>query len=259
MTKHAGIRRQTILATTPARTHSGAIRVRPAKTSQRLDSINNKKLACVFGARRTGTNYLESLLETNFGAELCVANLNRENTRPLAHRPHLFEAVGSKHAMDDRPFQEKFGSGQLNIFIVRHPHSWTGARIRYALKYLGLGSGQITEATVGKWIAQEYVSFYSGVAERLHYIPNTVVVRYEDLLDDYASALGRLAAEIGLSERTLTNVTTRIGPAGGQGGGAFDIAPPSEAFEACIQNALNDRLPNGLMQFFYGANATLAG
>lgn len=175
---------------------------------------------CVFGARRTGTNYVETLLLNNFN--LPVANLNKVNNYlDDESRPFLFDIKGSKHLIGDIDADVKFSksSGYNYVFVVRSPFDWLDARIRYHLDILKRPEELMTDETFKKWIKQEYVNFYQAALDIVDGDRNDAVVcRYEDALNDLDALMKRIADQFGYDHREWSDVSRIVAPGGGLSG-----------------------------------------
>lgn len=174
-------------------------------------SCNQKSLIVVWGARRSGTNYLEALLLRN--TTLDVANLNRAPDRGefAARRPWLYEELGSKHSIKDAAC--KFLPSAINVAIIRNPKSWIEARVRYFEIQMDKGEGAATIPQIRTWIEQEYNQFYRGLLAQEIY-----VVTYEALLSKPLASLevmGR-TLDFKLSDR-FEDVDVVLQPGGGRG------------------------------------------
>lgn len=205
-------------------------------------SMTNQRIACILGARRSGTNYLETLVEQNFGSQLQVADLNREHSAGLSHRPHLYETLGSKHSLDDRPFTQKFRSENIHLVIVRHPEDWLQARIRYALKHMKQQPKQISKSILNTWLTTEYVAFYNTVLLWQERIPNFLILHYENLKQNFCDEIHRIAKQFSLYVYQPMNIEMEIGPAGSGGKNLYRPFAPDERYTEMIANLVEHSL-----------------
>jgi len=172
--------------------------------------MNSNKIFTVLGARRSGTNYLESLLLMNFPNE--VANLNKDLKEKIFspdRRPWLFNECGSKHeTVNFKVFKNNY----LALAVIREPISWLDARLRFHAKVFGdSATGKLQNPEwIRELIEKEYNRFYRKVIEF-----NILTLRYDDLLSKLDSTLLLVGQEFKLNcpEKFLDEANI-IGPAG---------------------------------------------
>lgn len=172
----------------------------------------SSEVVFVLGARRSGTNYLERLILSNFSCK--VANLNNSVSAALKNdvrRPWLYNLVGLKHSTG--ALTKTRDLELRSLVIVREPASWLDARTRYAIKYMGMSRNEAL-LSAPAWIENEYNSFYAE-AIRL----NHVVVKYEELVKDPLVIRRYFSGSINIMQRFrgFENVSYEIMPGGGKG------------------------------------------
>lgn len=140
-----------------------------------LVSTDELPIVLVFGAPRTGTNYLEELILRNFFCR--VANLNRELSRSLKGnrtRPWLYDKIGSKHSIRALKNFDRFAHSMKSVVIFRPPQSWINARARYHLTYINPNENNLSDL-ITQWVQSEFNTFYSATE-------NHPIVNYENLV-----------------------------------------------------------------------------
>jgi hypothetical protein len=171
----------------------------------------NLKTFIVFGARRTGTNYLEQILLANFPNN--VGNLNKAVPKKLDfinRRPYLFDQLGSKHSIIKNEANLLGNNEYLSIGIIRHPLSWLDARIRYQLRFKEDWDKDIDiDAKIIKLINNEYNDYYRYILQRM------LIIKYEDLLDDLNLQIHKISSSFNIpSPKKIQDIEKIVQPGG---------------------------------------------
>jgi hypothetical protein len=146
----------------------------------------------IYGARRTGTNYLEELLCKN------LDNIHIHSRSPEGkHNLHTLEIM----------------EGWTVVVIAKNPWAWFDSFQRYEEEH-GVECnwvGNIIRPIIGGYLAK-----YKSWVERAD-----VIIRYEDFIQDAKTEVLKVANEAGVSVRDFENIDNVVSY-DGQEGGAFD-------------------------------------
>ncbi len=119
------------------------------------------RVLCVFGPRRSGTNYLSDLLALNTEkSQFLIANLDK-NPSALVKQSNrninLHHILGSKHRFSDVPIEQKLKPDNINLVVVRTDLAvWINSVSRYIKTFDR--SFEVNESTIGSLI-DEYRSY----------------------------------------------------------------------------------------------------
>lgn len=139
--------------------------------------MSDLKPIVVLGARRSGTNYVEALLQANTKHE--VLNLNRD-----AADNSEYARRGSKHDLDV-DLDTKL-AGSINLVVVKNPLSWLVSRLRYEDDCCKVNPDH-KRKPVHDIIHQEWNEFYNATRNKVHGI-----IRYEMVVSNPAEIVGGL-------------------------------------------------------------------
>ena len=138
------------------------------------------KMIYIWGAQRTGTNYMESLCKENF--QNPVANLNKDKSEYMKY--------GSKHDLDMN-LTDKIDPDGIHIVMIKNPVSWVFSKQKFE-EYCRKVNPNHVRKEAYDYIPEEYNDFYkkmfmyfelSSRINRVHF------VRYEDLITDFKDVM----------------------------------------------------------------------
>lgn len=131
----------------------------------------------VFGLRRSGTNYFSRMILGNT-VDAIVPNLDLapSNSQLDDRSPALFEELGSKHSLSDRPIEKKLINENLNIIVVKEFGSWMASRYFYWLKLQKSGPSRSQSLDAIAGFNREFRDFVDGAIEHKE---DLVFVSYE--------------------------------------------------------------------------------
>lgn len=163
--------------------------------------MNHEKKILIYGLNRSGTNYLQELMQN----KLNVCFINKEddrshpmhkhfrlyNNKQLIGRPNFlnkllfnsFSEFENHHLMDERP--------KAYIIISKDPYSWN-------LSYSNWGKKNNWEPCPHPFI-MEYNEFYKKWLEFSKESDKILFVRYSDLLNNEEDSIKQIARKLNLS------------------------------------------------------------
>ena len=175
------------------------------------------KTVFVVGPRRSGTNFLETLVGMNFSAP--VADLNRRPvSKPVGPRLSLFEEMGNKHDITPWFLEKVLDRNGLIFAVVRNPIDWLIARGRFQSRINPETADEQIKEKAHFWMQREWNGFVSLALDRMaadasgHFFN---VFRYEDLLVRPRASLEKIAEILGENVCELSgNVERELAPNG---------------------------------------------
>lgn len=151
----------------------------------------------LYGLRRTGTNWLQALLQTHYDIEFSNGYtrgtpLHKHDT--FHHKCETLEEVDQATGTKDAKF----------IIIIKHPWSWYLSFMKWQEKCNKKKSG------VNSQCVRTYNAFYSNWLRLSRQDPSRViVVKYEKLLQNTPEMLNKIAEHFGLEKKrkNFQNIT----------------------------------------------------
>ena len=189
-----------------------------------------------YGLRRTGTNWLEQLLKTNF--EICFDNFGSSFGHKHSMIISEFDNLNllNKNINDDR--NDRNDREYKFIVNVKHPYSWVLSMRKWRRK-----NNQSLESI--STLIDRYNRFYSKWVEFSKQFPDRVIiVKYESLLQGYGRVMYDIQNKYKLVQsnppsRNSTNMYREINRTIPQSGGFTQ-----ERKKWYIQKQYNKELPN---------------
>lgn len=205
-----------------------------SKTQEnQLVEISGPVLA-VYGARRSGANYLTNLLLLNTSHP--VAILDAKPAQRIIKNPSaklLLAEHGSKHDLLDRPSAQKYPVDGVCLFVFRPIFSWVLSRVAYQRTHAALSAAALPDY-VRRVVQSEYLSMLSSLADHLEgplKDARVAIVNYDSMgLDNFGTLLDRLGLE---HQTPIEGITAELKPGGGTGGryvrkGAEQLVPETD-------------------------------
>lgn len=176
----------------------------------------NEHAALLYGMQRTGSNYAQELLLSNF-QHICF--YNQTYSRCLPTHKH-FRLYLEKSAIPDKRFYNSFIYGTFNdfkqhtrqvsgkeikIFIIciKDPHSWYLSYMKHARK----NKFPYFKKSLNTHFLVDYNLFYRKWLDFSLEAPQEVfILRYEDLMDDLEGSLDILAAKFKLEKSSQNTI-----------------------------------------------------
>jgi hypothetical protein len=169
------------------------------------------KYLLVYGLQRSGTNYVETLLPNNF-KDVSLENVAYHRSLPLHKHFRPYEQMAfvpePKYMHNFRyPAFSDFnahacrltGKEELHyVVVVKEPYSWY-------ISYCKLAKKNNWPTYMPKWANQHYMTDYSMFCRkwlnfRKEAPEKIVILRYEDLLQDFAGNLEKVRSQFGLEK-----------------------------------------------------------
>lgn len=149
----------------------------------------------IWGARRSGTNYLETLIQYNLKNP--IANLNKNKPDYLIR--------GSKHDLD-MELDKKFDfDNDINILLVKNPISWTYSRWKYE-NHCREVNPEHKAKYADSYIKEEWNDFY-GTLRKFPFI----VITYEQLSLNTESTIRNITDGVQSTE-CFRDLNNEVGP-----------------------------------------------
>lgn len=174
-------------------------------------SMNNRKHILHYGLQRSGTNFLEGLLEENY--RLLMLNSTADRRHPLVKHFRLYDEkkyISAPAYYNDQRFSsldEFIAALQTEvvpdaiIIISKDPYSWLKSYKSWAEK--------CNWSKVEFSYVREYNLFYNKWRELASQSSKVVFVRYVDLICNTEDELLRLEKQFGLSRRMVRRLFGR--------------------------------------------------
>lgn len=181
-------------------------------------------LIVVLGPRRSGTNYLETLLEKNLSCR--VANINSVDSLKRQSRPHLYHSLGGKHDIGIDTIKRINLEGGLVIAQSRNPIDWIISRSKYYLRMSPENQEHDIPAKIPKWVREEYNKFFE-IVRSTKSEARSILLKYEDTATNPSSAIQKISEELLIQKRQaeVIKIDKEMAP-GGNPSGQFKVKNP---------------------------------
>lgn len=192
----------------------------------------------IYGERNTGTNYLKQLLESNLNVHLLRGTVPRKH--PLCYNEFTKNVyfhftskynLGWKHSFVDRDFVKKNTclTNTYFIFLVKNPYSFLLSLYKKSYHFIGNKPETFQNFLNHTWRLQKRDNLKAKslespvflwnfkVSSYLEYMDdqpgNSMLIKYEDLVNDPKKTLQTIADSFSLNKKTsFINITSSTKP-----------------------------------------------
>jgi len=180
----------------------------------------------IYGMPRSGTNYLKKLVETNFLARILVHVGRGKHMPPKkigVREIRNVKKFGKEKLQDQNEIQsicQYLESDVIySLIIMKNPYSWLVSYKNYINRNSNPNIPQILHIDKSEDDLKKAVKWWNDIGSKyLEFVREhgdiSILVRYEELVDDYKIVLDNIGSTFNLTsrEKQLVNIDSVIGP-----------------------------------------------
>lgn len=162
----------------------------------------------IYGLRRSGTNYLEALLNNNFNDLQVLTNTlgwKHGKVKDFKQYPDLRDFKNDKELLNSIDNNEV-----KKIFLIKEPYAWVNSITNYCKKH--------SDNNCHKWSIEDFIKRYNEINK--DYIENfkkdynnSVIIFYEELISNPEKYIDIISDKFNFSkEKEFKDINKKIGP-----------------------------------------------